>query len=42
MIDEKVHLKCGYIYVKKEKTGTLIFWKVSKNFIHPNVNASSN
>lgn len=28
MIDEKVHLKCGYIYVKKEKTGTLIFGKL--------------
>ena len=42
MNDEKVHLKCGYTYLRKgvEKSATYISPKVSQNFTNPNVIAS--
>lgn len=41
-MDEKVHLKCGYTYLRKgvEKSATYISPKVSQNFTNPNVIAS--
>jgi len=42
MNNEKVHLKCGYTYLRKgvKKSATYISPKVSQNFTNPNVIAS--
>lgn len=42
MNDKKVHLKCGYTYLKKgkEKSAVYISPKVSQNFTNPHVIAS--
>ncbi len=42
MNDEKVHLKCGYTYLRKGvvKSATYISPKVSQNFTNPNIIAS--
>lgn len=42
MNDEKVHMKCGYTYLRKgvEKSAMYISPKVSQNFTNPNLIAS--